>query len=834
MGNKNSWRFNFLEQNGSYTQSDEPTLVSGICVVRAPKGVTEPMFFCKGNESLIKAMIGAPTAHWPDIEEAIEFNRNHGIYIVAPAGSSKEYPSYYGGEYITKFGAIPMFENTNKETPNYLAYVKVGKEGEILGAKNEASISVNSYSDDESGKQAVLKVSGIDNEVMSNMADFDFEFWGGNVAAGKYRYHIDKSTNEIYPYINGAYEKDIVCGCIVKASNGTWTIFLGGITEDGTTLEGATNVVTSKDVPFLKVENPNEVEGADNAAPAAISYSGETIKFIVNIQGITYAYFVQKSPCENITNIKITDIGYDKYKYNKSLQYIWGGQLNLAEADGVAAAVNNNKVALDEVFAWVNPAEGASNAGLYKFVENVDADGKVTQKIENVTSEYNSQVILLREPLTLSEKAKGMPLYYVDGENLVQMDLEASDENLKPKADLRFNTVSISCSEDVGNEVIDGGAWTGSLDELGTNEFGNSIYFPDVLSDDDLTFIEFHVVKTFDDDCDEFGIYKYERIVDPIGPADDVYSTQLKGQRYMSKAVRDNIANGLLGGAWNSTLKSAIEEGISEICKPAYDDCHIAFECTGQEMFKSALAGIRTAHRFTTVVSEKIITDAEAKNCSSITVSGRKRGTAQLVGEFQEFDPVTRKKYWKCPIGDYCRMLGDIITEKLGGVAPAWLNENSLGGQLSRAVLKRKYDFDETNLKILDQKGLNPMIYNSDEGLMVVSSKTTELEAGDWSELGHSMAFDLCERDIMVNVMRPQLKKAIDDYYIARRTSDTNALLEKRTTGHRPIWDSAKCTCTGNKAARRFVIKVKVKVFPFSDGVDLVFTNVDQESSVED
>ena len=177
------------------------------------------------------------------------------------------------------------------------------------------------------------------------------------------------------------------------------------------------------------------------------------------------------------------------------------------------------------------------------------------------------------------------------------------------------------------------------------------------------------------------------------------------------------------------------------------------------------------------------------------------------------------------------------MDKKLGGCAPAWLNDNGLGGQLSRSVLKAKYDLSDKATKILDEKGLNPIVYKNSTGLMILSHKTTELDAGDWSYLGHSMSFDLYKREIRDKVMRPQLLKAIDDHYMNIRQKEADNILSKRISGNRPIWAEGanyikEVNTPQTKLQRKFVIKSKVKVNVFSEYVEFVFTNVAQDGTI--
>jgi hypothetical protein len=237
-----------------------------------------------------------------------------------------------------------------------------------------------------------------------------------------------------------------------------------------------------------------------------------------------------------------------------------------------------------------------------------------------------------------------------------------------------------------------------------------------------------------------------------------------------------------------------------------------------------------------TRISPKIITKADFLKPETITVAGRSKGTAQYIGEFKMYDSYTGKYFWCQPIGDVGVNLARIMEKKFGGVAPAGTNDsNGLGGVLSRAVLDKKWDFSDDALRILDEKGLNPITYDAKNGLMLQSQKSTQDgPVTDWSYLGHSMSFDLCKREIRDNVMFDQLHKRINDYYYNMRNKQVTAILDKRTTGTDPIWaeanvDIATVNDGKTKAQRKFLITVRVKVYPYSDFVVLTFVTRGQE-----
>jgi len=509
------------------------------------------------------------------------------------------------------------------------------------------------------------------------------------------------------------------------------------------------------------------------------------------------AWVNQKSMTAQPTKVTISNIGYDKYRYDIEID------ANAAEDELHIGA--DDKLYVGE--ADVTP----------------DYVTKIIRKknVSDVKTEYSYFVV---KRVTDSAEPTLVPMTEDD----------VGDEKLKK--DIKYNTITISCEEtDSAGKTVNGGSWTGSLDIQGVDEYGSNIYFPNVINEDDLTFIEIRPNATFDDDLDKSGCFTGTRI--PTG------TITISGKRQCSEVAEANIEDGYTGGVWKETTvdqigyNDIITAALEEAKSPLYDEANIFFECTGRRDFKQALANIRTAHDMSTIISPLVITAAEAKKTSTIVVEARQRGTAQYVGEFQFYDKNIGKKYWVCPIGDVAKNLADIMDRRYGGVAPMWLNDDGLGGQLSRVPLKQKWNFTDEDTKILDQKGLNPITFDTQDGMMMLSQKTTELEAGDWSYLGHSMAFDLFKREMRDNVMKPQVGKPIDDYYLKIRQDDGDAIMDKRTKGGRPIWakgevmiNNSSVNTSATKAKRTFVIKARVKVYVFSEYVELILVNEGQDA----
>ena len=966
MGSKNSWRLLFVDIDSSFSVSTESSTIKGYMVVRAPKGETSPYYFEKGNMTAIYAMIGVPTANWPDLYEAEAFNQEYGLYLSAPAGSSKKYPSYFGGAYITSKGLIDFYNVTGKDVIDYTQMVQVGFEDAQVYKKTTANVIVNPKGVGGSSGYALngkidgtkdniaLYVTGIEAKQWASVQEIGINYWGDETSGfneGTYYYSVNKVDHKLYvENADGEAVTDYYCGVWVKAADGTYSVIIGGnswiLAESSLTTQTAvlaelenlgikatsTNTYENTDAPlltltdlFTNIENlcanggakapkwsevvaylesgnkltvtNTEADGTETsvadfdeskffnvefvvtdalgnktAYTTAESYTSpfnryQGLTWLLNVKPYSYGYIVQKSAAEVTTNVSISSIGYDKWLYDVAVPVIFGPKLTNVSRDLIKSIEFNND---DNLFLYcevtyndatpIMPEEKAVSKKLKLYQYNSDAEESLTTLAKTCTDvgeAYETQSLLIYGDYIVSMndgKAVGITptnttslqidheiLYVVSASNF-QIEKE-DDGNYPLKKDINFNTMTFKVTEEVyPGEMMNGGEFTGSFNEKGKDSYGANIYWPNVLNDDDMSFIEIHPDKTFDEDLDSHGIYTGTRIVDDKLTYDltntlvpTTFDLKLKGQRYVTHAVEQNIKDGTTGGSWRDEFQMVVKQGWTEAFDSQYDDVYIFMDPTGEEFVHTQHASLVMTHKLAIAISPKNITKAEFTNPNKITVTGRSKQTAQFAGEFQYYDAYTGKSFWMKPIGDVGLMCARIYDFKMGGWPPAWYNYNDMGGQLPRAVLKARWNFSDTATKIMDEKGINPIVYNSDDGLMVTSSKTTAdpNNLTDWSYLEHVMSFLLCKRDIRDNVMRQQIKKPIDEYWMGVRQTQVEAILAKRTTGSNKIWTKAICDIAGvnndiTKAARTFVIYVKVKVTPFSEYVELKFENVNQ------
>lgn len=891
--NKRSWRLRFIDIDKSFVVNETEDEVIGYFVVRAPKGNQRPIYFSKNNSEAIDALVGKPSADWPDIYEVKAFNTEYPCYVSAPAGNSVSYPSYFGGFYLTKDGIQKFYNVATKEELE-------------KGTGNAFNVKVVPGKEDKFKKDFANKLTKIE---VSGPTVPDYEPISGEPGYGFFSMKkTEKGTDYAISFTKNkklaveAIDYDTMREGLVSSA-GTDRTYWGD--EDGLwTFKGQTAILKN----FGRDYNAEELAAADfNALADWIGFHGEefealvaepknlakllinggvnindeeysiafgiqnTFTFAVTIEDEVIAYWFQQSPTEEKTTCHITAIGYDKYYYEKLLNYApynkdeFKKTGHLVIDESVAALNSEEKEALAEAI------EANEYLGFYdpdKADKGVKYIGKYTEDDDGtiyyaVTEDLNTRFISFQDALVGSRVPSIYHTFFrpdagdkvthvlteeeeielwgeIDGPVNYQADLT----NLKAvPLNPNFNNITIEFTETVNNQPISGGIFTGSLDPNGTNTYGNPNYYPELIADDD-TFVCVRVLRKFGDDAgdlDEHGFYQQKRIIDPYdidkdGSSPTEKKFYIEGDRYTTLVMQSNKVMRKMGGIWNDNYKQIIIDGLTEATLGEYDDAWIFVECTGQEVFKPYIAKISKLQENAATISPKIlepnekgiVTDAIA---NKLVVNDRvnEGANALYAGEFEVYDEVTKTKYWRQPIGSVALMIARILDKKFGGAAPAWTNEGNIGGQLTDVkAIRSRYQIDQDAEKTLDKKGVNPIVLAAEEGVMIVSQKTTRDPnmLSDWSWLSSALSFLRVRREIRDDVMRKQIMKPINSYYMQKRQEQVDAILAKRLSGDSPIWDSATCDIAGvnnayTKAQRDFVIEVAITVTPMSETVTL-------------
>lgn len=208
-----------------------------------------------------------------------------------------------------------------------------------------------------------------------------------------------------------------------------------------------------------------------------------------------------------------------------------------------------------------------------------------------------------------------------------------------------------------------------------------------------------------------------------------------------------------------------------------------------------------------------------------------------VCGRFTRVSTYTKEKYVSGLVGARALMQAKIIENSYGGVAPMFLNENGLGGQLSVSVRKALNSWDKDEVDILTDNNYNPIIKDPTYGLLLVGQKTCQAGAlSDWSYIGHVSSFIALEKALIEDVLIPQIGKPNNDYYRDLRKTQVEAYLSPRISGSKAIWADAIVDTSTREgvndeaalAAREFRIVIKVQPNIYSEYVTLTLSSYPQ------
>ena len=208
-----------------------------------------------------------------------------------------------------------------------------------------------------------------------------------------------------------------------------------------------------------------------------------------------------------------------------------------------------------------------------------------------------------------------------------------------------------------------------------------------------------------------------------------------------------------------------------------------------------------------------------------------------VCGRFTRVSTYTKEKYVSGLVGTRALMQAKIIENSYGGVAPMFLNENGLGGQLSVSVRKALNSWDKDEVDILTDNNYNPIIKDPTYGLLLVGQKTCQAGAlSDWSYIGHVSSFIALEKVLIEDVLIPQIGKPNNDYYRDLRKTQVEAYLSPRISGSKAIWADAIVDTSTREgvndeaalAAREFRIVIKVQPNIYSEYVTLTLSSYPQ------
>ena len=197
--------------------------------------------------------------------------------------------------------------------------------------------------------------------------------------------------------------------------------------------------------------------------------------------------------------------------------------------------------------------------------------------------------------------------------------------------------------------------------------------------------------------------------------------------------------------------------------------------------------------------------------------------------------------FWSTLMGEVAVKHADIIIGAFGGLSPAWLDENEMGGQLSSGrVIRMAHDPDEVQLEALDLARVNAIVDDPAFGVMITSRRTSISELSDFSFIDYVGAIDYIIKNINAQVLPYQIVKLNDEAHRNIVTNKTDSIIGPMTVVPvNVIRDYAiQCNAENNSdevlQREEFKLAVAVKVTPKSRKIVLTFINTPQGSSVEE
>ncbi len=768
---------------------------TGFTVIRAPKGTAKPIFIDKGDRTSILNLFGSPSSSYPGIQEAIDFNDNYGLWISAPAGVHTGSINYYDGAYITTLGSVEKFSTPFGafktagivEGPDGKPIIDytINTSGSNLGATFSTKTAIVGSPWINGADITVDASTGI---TIDNLANFDHSKVSTLVVQGNANHGI---TTFLYTFgydATGAQG----AGWYTQSLNGTLGSVRYGVEAAGTLGDSYTRITFL--APLSDTFCPQLTAANLTTAMAAASPIIGTYSIIWN---------------HDITSNAICAL------YQSSIRSI-PGTLLINSVDVAPISVSLGSAT---GITFSSPVLTASNIVQFA-ISSVSGATAGTIIVAGVVVTLTADDITTVNGVA-SKIASAFTGSWTGSSSTGTVTITSSSSIVNDsRSNINYNTAVIKYTE----TSYSGGARTIriSTDPNKVDGSSASLYIDDVLGSNQFIRGEANL--------------QFSSMVEAFTPT----TVGLAGNRIVSGSTYTvaDLASSLQPG-WNfasSTDYAAVSLYFDPEC--CSDIATTMANCrASSNTFATYVTGIKVPNAQTT-------SDSETTTVVNAIVTKRSTypnltGLAYYCNEMYVSETYNGTSYWTIPVGSVCAMLGNIMDRKLGGAAPMFVNEDTMGGQISKSVKKQKYSFNATHLDTLDAAGVNPIILDNYYGLMITSQKTAQSPANltDWSFLGHSMAFDLFKKEMKTLVMIPQIGKAIDPFHEQLVYDKTMIILNKRLKGAQAIWDSGKVYVTQvntdeTKMQNTFVIKVRIKVNAFSEYVELIFDNISQADVV--
>ena len=318
------------------------------------------------------------------------------------------------------------------------------------------------------------------------------------------------------------------------------------------------------------------------------------------------------------------------------------------------------------------------------------------------------------------------------------------------------------------------------------------------------------------------------------------YDSVLANDSFIGLYLLDDDIEGATFGEGNCSLEgtrvspATLEDGWLFPEKPEYGDVDLFFN---SEVDPSPSSSFFTLADRTPYPVQGFLFSMTPTNLGDLSPLSFGSRYWNICGKFTRVSTYTKEKYVSGLVGSRALMQAKIIEGSYGGVAPMFLNENGLGGQLSVSVRKALNSWDKDEVDVLTDNNYNPIVKDPTYGLLLVGQKTCQAGVlSDWSYIGHVCSFIALEKALIEDVLIPQIGKPNNDYYRDLRKTQVEAYLSPRISGSRAIWADAVVDTSTREgvndeaalAAKEFRIVIKVQPNIYSEYVTLTLASYPQ------
>lgn len=208
-------RIRFQDKDLSFSLP-QPSGVTGFAVVRASKGTAHPTYISKGDTNTFLNLFGTPSPRYPGLKEVMDFVREYGCYVSAPAGVKSGQANKYGGVYLTTlatveaFGSAVVENEIGEPTVDYLATFRA----EVGQTSSHPFLAGSALTYDTVGDSLIL-------------ADLPAYFDPGLIAS--FRVVFGEAT-EVFTLEDGDLKKGAVTVGTYELTGGKYTITVTGDT----------------------------------------------------------------------------------------------------------------------------------------------------------------------------------------------------------------------------------------------------------------------------------------------------------------------------------------------------------------------------------------------------------------------------------------------------------------------------------------------------------------------------------------------------------------------------------------------------------------------------